>query len=386
MLRHVATGDGVRGFPILPAHEQGERGRMNLFETIGQLGHEQVVFFQHQESGLRCVIAIHSTLLGPAFGGIRMWPYASEEDALRDVLRQSRGMTYKAAIAGLDVGGAKAVLLGNPETDKSEALLRALGRFIHSLGGRYIASEDVGTNADDMELIRLETPYVVGVPEANGGSGDPSRFTALGTLHGIRACLEFKYGRADLRRVSFAVQGAGQVGYHLIKLLRREGAKVFVTDIAEDRVEHVVDEFGAEAVPMSQIYDVDATVFSPCALGAVINEDTLPRLRCEIVAGGANNQLESDELGTQLEQRGILYAPDYAINAGGLMSSALELQGYSEARAERRVARIHAIIARILNVARERKIPTWQAAQQLAEQRLASIARIKLPYLPASSR
>jgi len=264
---------------------------MNLFETIGQLGHEQVVFFQHQESGLRCVIAIHSTLLGPAFGGIRMWPYASEEDALRDVLRQSRGMTYKAAIAGLDVGGAKAVLLGNPETDKSEALLRALGRFIHSLGGRYIASEDVGTNADDMELIRLETPYVVGVPEANGGSGDPSRFTALGTLHGIRACLEFKYGRADLRRVSFAVQGAGQVGYHLIKLLRREGAKVFVTDIAEDRVEHVVDEFGAEAVPMSQIYDVDATVFSPCALGAVINEDTLPRLRCEIVAGGANNQL-----------------------------------------------------------------------------------------------
>jgi Glutamate dehydrogenase/leucine dehydrogenase len=359
---------------------------MNLFETIGQLGHEQVVFFQHQESGLRCVIAIHSTLLGPAFGGIRMWPYASEEDALRDVLRQSRGMTYKAAIAGLDVGGAKAVLLGNPETDKSEALLRALGRFIHSLGGRYIASEDVGTNADDMELIRLETPYVVGVPEANGGSGDPSRFTALGTLHGIRACLEFKYGRADLRRVSFAVQGAGQVGYHLIKLLRREGAKVFVTDIAEDRVEHVVDEFGAEAVPMSQIYDVDATVFSPCALGAVINEDTLPRLRCEIVAGGANNQLESDELGTQLEQRGILYAPDYAINAGGLMSSALELQGYSEARAERRVARIHAIIARILNVARERKIPTWQAAQQLAEQRLASIARIKLPYLPASSR
>jgi leucine dehydrogenase len=349
---------------------------MNLFETIGQLGHEQVVFFQHQESGLRCVIAIHSTLLGPAFGGIRMWPYASEEDALRDVLRQSRGMTYKAAIAGLDVGGAKAVLLGNPETDKSEALLRALGRFIHSLGGRYIASEDVGTNADDMELIRLETPYVVGVPEANGGSGDPSRFTALGTLHGIRACLEFKYGRADLRRVSFAVQGAGQVGYHLIKLLRREGAKVFVTDIAEDRVEHVVDEFGAEAVPMSQIYDVDATVFSPCALGAVINEDTLPRLRCEIVAGGANNQLESDELGTQLEQRGILYAPDYAINAGGLMSSALELQGYSEARAE--------LVG--LHVARERKIPTWQAAQQLAEQRLASIARIKLPYLPASSR
>lgn len=358
---------------------------MNLFESVGRLGHEQVVFFHHSESGLRCVIAIHSTRLGPALGGLRMWPYASEADAVRDVLKHSRGMTYKAAIAGLDVGGAKAVLLGNPETDKSEALFRALGRFIHSLGGRYIASEDVGTNSDDMELIRLETPYVVGVPETNGGSGDPSRFTALGTLHGIRACLEFKYGHANLHRVSFAVQGAGQVGYHLVKLLRAEGAKVFVTDIAEDRVEHVVDEFGAEAVPMSQIYDVDATVFSPCALGAVINEDTLPRLRCEIVAGGANNQLESDELGTELERRGILYAPDYAINAGGLMSSALELHGYSVARAERHVARIHGIISRIFKLAGEEKIPTWQAAQKLAEARLASISQTKLSYIASVS-
>ena len=354
---------------------------MNLFETVGELGHEQVVFFHHRESGLRCVIAIHSTLLGPAFGGLRMWPYANEADALRDVLRQSRGMTYKAAIAGLDVGGAKAALLGNPETDKSEALFRALGRFIHSLGGRYIASEDVGTNVDDMELIRLETPYVVGVPEDGGGSGDPSYATALGTLHGIRACLEFKYGHSDLGRVSFAVQGAGQVGYHLVKLLRTEGAKVFVTDIAEDRVEHVVDEFGAEPVPMAQIYDVDATVFSPCALGAVINEDTLPRLRCEIVAGGANNQLESDELGTELDRRGILYAPDYAINAGGLMSSALELQGFSQARAQRHAGRIYEIISRILELAARDKIPTWQAAQKLAEQRLASISRTKLSYL-----
>jgi leucine dehydrogenase len=359
---------------------------MNLFETVSRLGHEQVVFFQHRESGLRCVIAIHSTVLGPALGGLRMWPYANEADAVRDVLRHSTDMTYKAAIAGLDVGGAKAVVIGNPESDKSEAMFRALGRFIQSLGGRYIASEDVGTTSEDMELIRLETRHVVGVPESNGGSGDPSRATALGTLHGIRACLEHKYGHSDLRRVSFAVQGAGQVGYHLVKLLRAAGAKVFITDIAEDRIEHVVDEFGAEAVPMSQIYDVDAMVFSPCALGAVINEDTLPRLRCEIVAGGANNQLESDELGTELERRGILYAPDYAINAGGLMNSVLELEGYSEARADRHVARIHQIITRILQRAAAQKIPTWQAARQLAEQRLTAISQTKLPYIsPARS-
>jgi leucine dehydrogenase len=354
---------------------------MNLFETVSHLGHEQVVFFQHRESSLRCVIAIHSTVLGPALGGVRMWPYANEADAVRDVLRHSCDMTYKAAIAGLDVGGAKAILIGNPETDKSEALFRALGRFIQSLGGRFIATEDVGTSADDMEAISLETSHVVGVPESANGDSDPAFFTALGTLHGIRACLEFKYGHSDLRRVSFAVQGAGQVGYHLSKLLRAEGAKVFITDIAEDRVEHVVDECGAEAVPMSQIYDVDATVFSPCALGTVINEDTLPRLRCEIVAGGANNQLESEELGTELERRGILYAPDYAINAGGLMISALELQGFSEARAHRRVARIHDIIANILATGARDKIPTWQAARKLAEQRIAAIGRTKLPYV-----
>jgi len=356
---------------------------MNLFETVDQLGHEQVVFFHDRESGLRCIVAIHSTLLGPALGGLRMWPYVNEADALRDVLRHSKDMTYKAAIAGLDLGGAKAVLIGNPETDKSEALFRALGRFIHSLGGRYIASEDVGTSVADMELIRLETPHVVGVPEADGGSGDPARFTALGTLHGIKACLEFKHGHSDLKRASFAVQGAGQVGYHLVKLLRAAGSKVFVTDLAEDRVEHLVDEFGAEAVPMSKIYDVEATVFSPCALSAVINEDTLPRLRCEIVAGGANHQLESEELGTELERRGILYAPDYAINAGGLISSALELHGFSEARAERRVARVHEVMTRILNLAAAEEIPTWQAAQRLAEQRLRAISRTKLPYMRA---
>ena len=353
---------------------------MNLFELVSQSGHEQVVFFQHRESGLKCVIAIHNTLLGPALGGLRMWPYASEADAVRDVLRQSKNMTYKAAIAGLNLGGGKAVVIGDPENDKSEALLRALGRYINSLGGRFIVSEDVGTTVEDMELIRHETRYVVGVHQVNGGSGDPARFTALGTLHGIRACLEFKYGHADLRRMSFAVQGAGQVGYHLVRSLRSAGAKVFVTDINDQRVEALVDECGAEPVPMSQIYDVDANVFSPCALGGVINEDTAPRLRCQIVAGGANNQLESEELGIELDRRGILYAPDYAINAGGLLNSASELQGYNEERATQSVARIYSIITRILEMSRSESLPTLSAANRLAQQRIDSLSQVKLPY------
>jgi leucine dehydrogenase len=356
---------------------------MQLFDSLRSQGHEQVVFFHHAASGLRCVIAIHNTVLGPGLGGLRMWPYANEDDALRDALRDSKRATYKAALAGLNLGGAKAVLIGNPEADKSEAILRSLGRYIASLGGRYITAEDVGTNVDDMELIRQETKHVVGAHLFNGGSGDPSPFTALGTLHGIRACLEFKFGNDDLSRASFAVQGAGQMGYHLVKHLRSAGAKVFVTDINEGRVEQVVDECGAEAVPMSHIYDVDATVFSPCAMSAVINEDTLPRLRCAIVAGGANNQLESDELSAELEGRGILYAPDYAINAGGLMNSAVELSGYDEQRADRSVARIRGIIARILSLAARDRIGTLQAANQLAEQRIESIGRVKLPFSPA---
>lgn len=354
---------------------------MELLQALNDFGHEQVVYFQQADSGLKCIISLHSTVLGPALGGLRMWPYASESDALRDVLRHSREMTYKCALAGLNLGGGKAVLLGSPERDKNEAMLRSLGRFISSLGGRFIVAEDVGTTVADMDLLREETRHVVGVHQSNGGSGDPSPFTALGTLHGIRASLEFKFGHADLARASFAVQGAGSMGYHLIKHLREAGAKVFVTDINEERVEQVVNEWGAEAVPMSEIYDVEATVFAPCALSAVINEDTLPRLRCQIVAGGANHQLESDELGTELERRGILYAPDYAINAGGLLNSAIELEGYSEERALRRVARIHDIIAQIFRLASRESIPSWQAARKIAEQRLQSIARAKLPYM-----
>ncbi len=350
---------------------------MNVFDSAHDLGHEQVAFFHNRDLNLRCIVAIHSTTLGPALGGLRMWPYATEGEALKDALRLSRAMTYKAAVAGLNLGGGKAILIGNPETDKTEALLRALGRFIGSLSNRFIASEDVGTNTDDMDVLRMETKCVIG---AHGGSGDPSPFTALGTLHGIRACLNRKYGHADVGRASFAVQGAGGVGYHLTKLLRAEGAKVFVTDINEQRVEALVDECGAEAVPMHHIYDVEAKVYSPCAMGGVINEDTIPRMKYKIVAGGANNQLESNECGTLLEKRGILYAPDYAINSGGLMNSALELQGYDAQEARRRVETTYAILTRIFAIAEQESIPSWQAADLLAERRIASLSRVKLPH------
>lgn len=354
---------------------------MKLIESLAESGHEQLAVFQDAGSGLKAIVAIHNTVLGPALGGLRMWPYTDEDQALRDVLRQSKSMTYKAAAAGLNLGGGKAVLLGNPETDKSEALFRSLGRFIESLGGRFIVSEDIGTDVQDMDQILEETDHVVGVHQSNGGSGDPAPFTALGTLHGIRACLQRRFGHMDVSKVSFAIQGAGQVGYHLAKHLRSAGAKVFVTDINDERVEHVVDECGAEAVPMAHIYDVDATVFSPCAMSAVINEDTLPRLKCQIVAGGANNQLDSDALGTELEKRGILYAPDYVINAGGLINSAAELDGYDQERALRAVGRIYAIITRVFQIADHEGIPSWMAAKRLAENRIAALARVKQTYV-----
>ena len=353
---------------------------MKVFEQLDRMGHEQVVFFQHKDTGLKAIVAIHNTALGPALGGLRMWPYASDDDALKDVLRLSKGMTYKAAVSGLNLGGGKAVLIGNPEKDKSEGLFRALGRFIGSLGGRYITAEDVGTTVDDMDYIYQETDRVVGVHRVHGGSGDPSPFTDFGTLQGIKACLAKKYGHDDPGKVSFAIQGVGSVGYYLTKFLSEAGAKVFVCDINATRVEHVVDEFGAEAVPMDQIYDVDANVFAPCALGGVVNEDTIQRLKCDVVAGSANNQLESNEWGTALEERGILYAPDYAINAGGLMNVAIELQGYDRDRAYRTVSKIRDIISNIFVLAERDGIPTWQAADRLAEERIVMISKVKMPY------
>ena len=353
---------------------------MELFETIEASGHEQIVFCNNTDVGLKAIIAIHNTTLGPALGGLRMWPYESEQEALDDVLRLSKGMTYKAAVSGLNLGGGKSVIIGDPRKDKSEALFRALGKFIDTLHGRYITAEDVGIDVNDMEYIFQETNNVVGVHQVHGGSGDPSPFTAFGTLQGIRATLKARFGDDEVGKYSFAVQGAGHVGHHLIRMLREEGAKVFVTDINEESVAEAV-EMGAEAVGLDDIYDVDADVFSPCALGAVVNEQTIPRFRFKAVAGAANNQLANDEAGDELQARGILYAPDYAVNAGGLMNVSIEFEGYNEQRAYRMTRAIYYNLKRIFEIADRDGIPTYQASDRMAEERINILGKIKMPHM-----
>jgi len=358
---------------------------MNLFETIHTTEHEQVIFCHNKDAGLKGIIAIHNTTLGPALGGLRMWPYATEQEALEDVLRLSRGMTYKAAVAGLNLGGGKSVLIGDPRTDKSEALFRAFGRFIDSLNGRYITAEDVGIDVNDMEYVFQETDNCVGVHQVHGGSGDPSPFTAYGTLQGIRASLQRQFGNEEVGDYTYAVQGVGHVGMELVKLLRNEGAKVFVTDINEKAVAEAV-QLGCEAVELDDIYEVDADVFCPTALGAVINEQTIPRLKFKIVCGAANNQLATDECGDELERRGILYAPDYAVNAGGLMNVSIEFEGYNRERAKRMMRTIYYNVSKIFQIAERDGIPSWKAADRMAEERINTIGKLKLPFMGRSHR
>ncbi len=359
---------------------------MKLFDALDTTGHEEVVFCHSKPAGLRAIIAIHNTALGPALGGLRMWPYETEADALEDVLRLARGMTYKAAVAGLNLGGGKAVIIGDPKRDKSEALFRALGRFVNSLGGRYITAEDVGTDVNDMEIVFQETEHCVGVHQVHGGSGDPSPFTAYGVLQAIRAGIGQRLGSEEVGRFSYAVQGVGHVGYHLAKLLRDEGAKVFVCDLDAEKVERVVAELGCEAVSGDEIYAVEADVFCPCALGAVINPETIPRLRAKLVAGAANNQLADDGCGDELEHRGILYAPDYAANAGGLMNVSIELEGYDRERAIRMTRMIYYNVGRIFEIAARDGIPTWKAADRMAEERIAAVSLLKVPFLGETPR
>jgi len=358
---------------------------MNLFETIHTTEHEQVVFCHNKDAGLKGIIAIHNTTLGPALGGLRMWPYATEQEALDDVLRLSRGMTYKAAVAGLNLGGGKSVLIGDPRTGKSEALFRSFGRFIDSLNGRYITAEDVGIDVNDMEYVFQETDNCVGVHQVHGGSGDPSPFTAFGTLQGIRASLQHKFGNEEVGDYSYAVQGVGHVGFELVKLLRNEGAKVFVTDINEEAVKQCV-ELGCEAVGLDDIYEVDADVFCPTALGAVVNEQTIPRFKFKIVCGAANNQLATNESGDELEARGIIYAPDYAVNAGGLMNVSIEFEGYNRERAKRMMRTIYYNVSKIFQIAERDNIPSWKAADRMAEERVTTIGKLKLPFMGRAHR
>jgi leucine dehydrogenase len=342
---------------------------MEIFQDLLNYSHEQVSFFTDKESGLKAIVGILSTVLGPSLGGCRMWKYGSEGEALRDVLRLSRGMTYKAAVAGLRLGGGKAVILGDPRKDKSEALLKAFGRSIDMLGGRYITAEDVGMSVADIDAIRTQTKFAVGGSN-EGGSGDPSIMTAFGVFQGIKAAVKFAKMGEDLQGLTIAVQGAGHVGAHLIAHLSAAGANIKVSDIHEPNVARMVELYGVDAVAVDDIHKVECDVFAPCALGAVINARTIPELQCRVVAGAANNQLETDNDGYELMRRGIVYAPDYAINAGGLINVAAELDGYNKELVLGKVSQIYSTIATILELSREDHVPPHVAADRMAEQRL----------------
>jgi leucine dehydrogenase len=343
---------------------------MKIFDTIAEMGHEQLVLCQDTASGYRGIIAVHSTMLGPALGGTRFWNYASDEDAIVDALRLARGMTYKNAMAGLNLGGGKSVIIGDNKTTDREMIFRAHGRFVESLGGRYITAEDVGTSTADMDYVHMETDYVTGLA---GRSGDPSPVTAHGVFRAIQASAKSLWGSDDLSNRTVAVQGCGHVGYYLSKELHETGAKLVVTDIDVDRAKRAVSEFAARAVPPDEIYGVQADVFAPCALGAIINDNTIPQLRVEIVAGAANNQLLEERHGDELEARNILYAPDYVANAGGVINVYSELAGWTSARSFRKADEIYYTILKVFEIAKAEQIPTYLAADRLAEQRIHAV-------------
>ncbi len=349
----------------------------SIFDQISAMDHEQVVFCHDKTSGLRCIIAIHNTILGPALGGTRFWNYLNDDEALNDALRLSRGMTYKAAITGLNLGGGKAVIIGNSRKDKSESLFRRYGKFVNGLNGRYITAEDVGTSKEDMEWIARETSYVTGLPEYMGGGGDPSPFTALGVYMGMKAAAKEVYGSDSLSGRKVMVQGVGHVGAHLVKHLEDEGATIFITDIYEDRIADISREHNVIVVNPEALYDQDFDIYAPCALGATLNEDTIDRLRCSIIAGAANNQLADEKLhGQMLVEKGILYAPDFVINAGGLINVAMELQSYNRGRVTAETEKIYQRTLEIFARAKRNNIPTYKAANEIAEERLRSIAML----------
>jgi len=339
---------------------------MPVFSAIDFDHHEQVNFFYDKETGLKAIIAIHNTNRGSALGGCRMWPYADEQFAITDALRLSRGMTYKAAMANLPFGGGKAVIIGDSHRDKSPALLRAFGKCVEQLNGRYITAEDVGTSVEDMAFIREETSHVVGLP---GGCGDPSPFTAFGVFESIRSAVLYRLGKSSLLGVKIAVQGLGHVGYSLCKLLAEAGADLIVTDIEVDLVQQAVSEFKATPVAPESIYGVEADVFAPCALGAIINDQTIAQLQCKVVAGSANNQLESHAHGELLAKMKILYAPDYVVNAGGLIDVYYEGPAYNPDIVKVHVEGIHDTLLDVFHKAEELNISTSEAADLIAEER-----------------
>lgn len=351
----------------------------SIFEYMERYDYENLYLCQDRTVGLKAVIAIHDTTLGPATGGCRMWTYAGEIEAIEDAFRLARGMTYKYAAAGVNLGGGKTVVIGNPKKDKSEALFRALGRFINRLGGIYITGEDVGTTLDDMEYMRMETPYVVTLPEAMGGAGPISPATAFGTIQGMKACAKEVFGTEDLDGRTVAVQGVGAVGQHVVEYLAGEKARVVVADIDQEKVRAIVDKFGVSAVDPDKIHAVPCDIFSPCALGAVVNDRSIDEFQCKIIAGSANNQLKEERHGDLLEKRGIIYAPDYIINAGGTVfdTDRLNPGGFNRERAMRNVARIYNTTQEVIRISKKEGIPTYRAADRLAERRIQEVRAAK---------
>ncbi|MDP8936903.1 MAG: NAD(P)-binding domain-containing protein [Actinomycetota bacterium] len=352
---------------------------MNVFDRIGVDDYEQVVFCQDRPSGLRAIVAVHSTRLGPALGGTRFYPYASEDEGLEDVLRLARGMTYKAAVAGLDLGGGKAVIFGDPATDKTEALMRAYARYVDALGGRYITAEDVGTTQADMDMVRRETRHVTGVSKELGGSGDPSAATAYGVLWAMKAAARRLWGQTSLEGRHVAVAGVGKVGGHLVRHLMEEEARVTVADVTPAAVERAVDEYDVSVAPADKVHAVECDIFAPCALGGALNGRTIPELRCAAVVGSANNQLADASSAEMLADAGVLYAPDFVVNAGGLINIAEELVpgGYHHDRAYDAVRRIFDTTSSVLNVADAEGMSTAEAADRVAERRIAQLGHVR---------
>lgn len=346
---------------------------MEIFEGMGEYEHEQLVFWSEPKFGYKGIIAIHDTTLGPALGGTRFWEYDNEAAAIVDALRLSRGMSYKASITGLNLGGGKSVIIGNNRVKDREMIFRAHGRAVESLGGRYITAEDVGVSVYDMEYVRMETEHCAGLL---GRSGDPSPVTAYGVYQGIKACAFRRYGDADLSGKRISVQGLGHVGHHLCRMLAEEGAHLTVTDIRPERVKEVAAEFDATAVEPSEIYAADVDIFAPCALGAIVNDATLDALSVDIIAGAANNQLADARHGDALRERNVLYAPDYVINAGGLVNVYGERHDWTTEQSHAKAGEIYDTLLRIFELADDDGVPTNVAADRLAEQRIADARKL----------
>ncbi|HWO76210.1 MAG TPA: branched-chain amino acid dehydrogenase [Bacillus sp. (in: firmicutes)] len=354
---------------------------MEIFKYMEKYDYEQLVFCQDQASGLKAIIAIHDTTLGPALGGTRMWTYENEEAAIIDALRLAKGMTYKNAAAGLNLGGGKTVIIGDPRKDKNEEMFRAFGRFIQGLNGRYITAEDVGTTVEDMDLIHEETDFVTGISPAFGSSGNPSPVTAYGVYRGMKAAAKEAFGSDSLEGKVVAVQGVGNVAYTLCKYLHEEGAQLIVTDIHKDAVQRAVENFGAKAVDPNEIYSVECDIFAPCALGAIINDETIPQLKTKVIAGAANNQLKETRHGDMIHEMGIVYAPDYVINAGGVINVADELYGYNHERAMKKVEQIYNNIEKVFEISKRDNIPTYMAADRMAEERIEKLKKSRSTFL-----